>query len=137
MNAIDLKNEVLKSLQTEWPAFAAAHPKLAAEIGSSEYKVQQALNVKEDPALAKEVAQGTKTLREANKQVKAKRVKIKAAAPRGKGAKGKASPVASSCDMTDAVNDIVARVDAVLDTASQEDRKAFMKLLKEALKGRK
>ena len=32
MNAIDLKDEVLKSLRTEWPAFAAAHPKLAAVL---------------------------------------------------------------------------------------------------------
>ena len=32
MNAIDLKDEVLKALRTEWPAFAAAHPKLAAVL---------------------------------------------------------------------------------------------------------
>jgi hypothetical protein len=32
VNTIDLKDEVLKALRTEWPAFAAAHPKLAAVL---------------------------------------------------------------------------------------------------------
>ena len=30
--AIDLKEEVRKAIQTEWPAFAASHPKLAAAL---------------------------------------------------------------------------------------------------------
>ena len=32
MNAIDLKDEVLKAIRTEWPVFAATHPNLAAVL---------------------------------------------------------------------------------------------------------
>ena len=32
MNTIDLKDQVQQALRSEWPAFAAAHPKLAAVL---------------------------------------------------------------------------------------------------------
>ena len=32
MNSIDLKDEVRKAISSEWPAFAATHPKLAAAL---------------------------------------------------------------------------------------------------------
>ena len=32
MNTIDLKEQVQQAIRSEWPAFAAAHPKLAAVL---------------------------------------------------------------------------------------------------------
>jgi hypothetical protein len=32
MNTINLKDEVRKAIQSEWPAFAATHPRLAAAL---------------------------------------------------------------------------------------------------------
>jgi hypothetical protein len=113
--------------------------KLATKIGSSQNKVQQALNAMGDPALAKEVAEGKKTLREADREVKAARPKSAPAALTGKGSNQKAEDNArkSSFSVADAVNKIIAQVDSVLAAASAEDRKQFLKELKEMLKGRK
>jgi hypothetical protein len=111
---------------------------LAAKTGSSQHKVGQAMNAMEDPALAKEVAEGKKSLCEADKEVKA-RAGAAPAAPTGKGSKQKAEGNArkSSFSVADAVNKIIGQVDALLAKANGDDRKLFLKELKEMLKGRK
>jgi hypothetical protein len=112
--------------------------RLAEKGDVSEYKIQQAMKVVHtDPKLAAEVAQGKMPLRQAAKKVKSKRDAAGATTPRRKRARSKGNPRKSSFDVAGAVNEIMRRVDAALDKAADEDRKAFLKALKEVLKTRR
>jgi hypothetical protein len=108
---------------------------LAKDIGVSEYKVQQAMNVDQAaPGLADAVVKGTKRLREAEKEVKRARKKPDSDKP-GKGKAAK-NPTKPPIGMADAVNEVMSHVDAVLKGADEQNRKWFLKELKERLKAR-
>jgi hypothetical protein len=114
--------------------------KLAREAGVSEYKMRQALNVMDDPALVKEVTAGKTKLRTAAKRAKAKKIgaSIDPLKPRKAASPVAATPGSkSSFAISDTVNSIMSRVDEALDKATDDERKLFLKELIATLKTRK
>jgi hypothetical protein len=98
--------------------------KIAAEVGVSEHKVQQALNVQNvNPALLKQVAQGKTTLREAAKQVQP-------IPPT------KVADVPESFDIARAIGKVVKVIDSTLATCPAEVRPALLAGLRKALEAK-
>ena len=98
--------------------------KIAEDLGVSEHVVRQALNVqKEKPELLKEVARGKIKLRDAAKQVKAK----KPAKPRKK-----RPPV---FHLEKCVTRAVRSVDKILDRCPEAQRDTFLSEVNKTLKG--
>ena len=56
MNTIDLKDEVRRAIQSEWPAFAAAHPKLAAVLDETVLAEPAMQSLADDPEYAEAMA---------------------------------------------------------------------------------
>ena len=49
MNTIDLKEQVQRAIRSEWPAFAAAHPKLAAMLDEDVFVDGAMQSLADDP----------------------------------------------------------------------------------------
>ena len=91
--------------------------RLAKKVGASERKIQQALNAQSaDPELLKQVVQGATTLRDADKQAKAKRGRQKR--------RGSAKPKAFNLER--AVTRAVRAVEKVLDASPDENRDVLL-----------
>jgi hypothetical protein len=102
----------------------AVRKQIATEVGVSERKVQQALNVQNaNPALLKQVAQGKTTLREAAKQVQPPTpVKV--------------ADVPESFDIARAIGKVVKVIDSTLATCPAEVRPALVAGLRKALEAK-
>lgn len=97
--------------------------KIAKDVGTSEYRVQQALNIqKADPDLVTQVAHGKLTLREAARQVESEDPRTQGAAK------------VQTYDVKPAINRVVRLIKKVLASCPEEKRNTLLAEVTKALK---